>query len=551
MARPRAPIDPLTGPSLALGGRIATLDDHFTVIDDGVIYISQGRIAAVQPAQAMPPAGFEKVAVHATKGTIYPGLIELHNHLSYNALPLWDVPKRFENRDQWAQGDTYRKLVTGPMKVLAHTPRYLSAVVRYVECKCLLGGTTTSQGIALASYSGMARFYRGIVRNVEQTDDPALPEALTHIADVEATDRDKFLARLRKSTCVLLHLSEGTNKAAREHFLALRSPAGVWAITPSLAGIHCVALTAADFRDLAAGSGAMIWSPLSNLLLYGATADIKSAKKAGVRIGLGPDWAPSGSKNLLGELKVARLVSRLTGSVFTDPELVRLATRGGAEILQWDKELGSLEAGKRADLLVIAGQRGEAHSHLLEAPERDIELVIINGVPRYGTTAAMRALLGATVPDAEAATIAGRQRLLYLHQDTADPDVAPLTLAEATSELKEGLSHLPELAHDLLTRPALSLLDTAPGTAQVFLALDHDELPGLDVRPHLPDARGRPTAEPSAEMLAMAATPLQDLLVPLQLDPLTVTDDPNLKGLLAKESNLPADVHTGLAAIIW
>ena len=42
----------------------------------------------------------------------------------------------------------------------------------------------------------------------------------------------------------------------------------------------------------------MIWSPLSNLLLYGATVNIKAAVGRGRPLGLGPDWSPSGSKNL-------------------------------------------------------------------------------------------------------------------------------------------------------------------------------------------------------------------------------------------------------------
>ena len=97
------------------------------------------------------------------------------------------------------------------MKVLAHTPEYVPAIVRYVEAKCLVAGTTTSQGIALSSYAGIQRFYRGIVRNVEQTDEDDLPEAATHIADVVAKDRAKFLKRLESLDCLLLHLSEGTD----------------------------------------------------------------------------------------------------------------------------------------------------------------------------------------------------------------------------------------------------------------------------------------------------------------------------------------------------
>ena len=57
---------------------------------------------------------------------------------------------------------------------------------------------------------------------------------------------------------------------------------------------------------------AMVWSPFSNLALYGETAAIAAAKACGLRIGIGPDWSPMG-KNLLGELKVARLVSAEIG----------------------------------------------------------------------------------------------------------------------------------------------------------------------------------------------------------------------------------------------
>ena len=514
------------------------MNDDKQVLDDGVVYVSQGSIAAVQAAGAPAPAGFDGVKVLETKGTIYPGLIDLHDHLSYNALQLWDVPKRFTNRDQWAQGDLYRKLVTGPMKALAHTPKYVPAVVRYVECKCLVAGTTTTQGIALSSYAGIQHFYKGIVRNVEQTDEPELPEAGTHISDVEAKDREKFLARLKHLKCLLLHLSEGTDDAAREHFLALKSTSGKWAVTDSLAGIHCVALKREDFKVLADTQASMIWSPLSNLLLYGKTADVKAANAEGVTIGLGPDWSPSGSKNLLGELKIARLVADESISDFA---ILSFATRNAARILRWHDRLGTLESEKRADLLVVSGRNGDPHGHLLTRSEHDIELVVINGVPRYGASAMMRKLLGAEAAKSESATIAGRRRLLNFTQPTADPDVGSLTLGQATDLLVDGLKRLPDLAKDLLHRPALDLLETAPGTSPAILVLDHEDLAGVDLRPHLPDAHGEPTAELTLD-LTERGTPLPDLLEPLQLDGLTVHDDHRFLETLAKERNLPAEL---------
>jgi 5-methylthioadenosine/S-adenosylhomocysteine deaminase len=536
-----SPVDPAGGPTFALGGRIVQMRSVGAVLDDGVVYVRDGSIVAVRASSAPRPDGFDGVKVLETKGTVYPGLIDLHDHLSYNVLQLWDVPKLYENRDQWAQGDTYRQVVTGPMKVLAHTPAVVPAIVRYVEAKCLVAGTTTSQGIALSSYAGIQHFYRGIVRNVEQTDEPDLPEAPSHIADVEATDRAKFLTRLERVKCLLLHLSEGTNDAAREHFLALRAPSGSWSITDSLAGIHCVALHPEDFDVLAHAGASMVWSPLSNLLLYGKTADIATAHASGLAIALGPDWSPSGSKNLLGELKIARLAAAAADGKLSDFDLISLATRNAARVLRWDALLGTIEDGKRADLLVVAGASGDAHGRLFDCTEHDVELVVINGIPRYGAAEPMKRLLGDGTAGAEQATIAGRSRLLDLRQATADPDVGKLSLADATKLLADALSRLPQLAGDLQAKPTLEAVDgAAEGRAPVFLVLDHDDLGGVDLRPHLPDASGHPTAE--LVPAAASSTPLHDLLQPLALDALTVPDDDRFVDALAKERNLPQEI---------
>jgi hypothetical protein len=73
------------------------------------------------------------VRVVALRGTVYPGLIELHNHISYNLLPLWKVDKRYGNRDQWSGTPYYQAHVNGPMRVLGSSPRMLPALARYVE----------------------------------------------------------------------------------------------------------------------------------------------------------------------------------------------------------------------------------------------------------------------------------------------------------------------------------------------------------------------------------------------------------------------------------
>jgi len=81
---------------VALTGRVVTMSDSFAVLPRGTIYIDNGSIVAVQPADQPAPSDFVTVPAVETGGTIYPGLIELHNHLSYNALQLWQVPEAFD-----------------------------------------------------------------------------------------------------------------------------------------------------------------------------------------------------------------------------------------------------------------------------------------------------------------------------------------------------------------------------------------------------------------------------------------------------------------------
>ncbi len=553
------PVDPLTGPKLALRGRVVTMDDAFTVRTDAVVYIEHGGIVAIQDPAKPPPAGFEDVKPVNSRGTLFPGLIELHNHLSYNALPLWSpVPKLFQHRGQWPDHPDYRKLISGPMRVLgeyrdAHGKAALLApLVRYVECKCLVGGVTTSQGIMLSSNAGVQRFYRGIIRNVEQTDDPDLSEALARIPDIDAKDARAFLTRLeREDSCFLLHLSEGVtppgqaDSVARRHFLALEVAPDEWAINDRFAGIHAAGLLPEDFDVLAQRGGSMVWSPLSNLLLYGDTARVDAAKRAGVRIALGSDWSPSGSKNLLGELKVAWLYSQhVLDGVFSARDVVSMATREAAAILKWEAALGTLETGKRADLVVIEGTKGDPYEALIQARETSIRLVMINGIPRYGTPGVMKALGHA----GETLRVGGKSRQLFLEQQTGDPDVASVSLRTARTTLRQALRDLPELARELEKPKARRAALGAPEPVVWSLALDEIQPTGIDQRPRLPfngpaDFTGPEVAAPRA------AAPLSTLLEPIQLDPLTVADDRNFLEEIKNQQNVPEAIRMELAKL--
>ena len=562
----KGPVDPLTGPKLALAGRVVTMDDAFTVRADGIVYVDKGRIVAVQDRAQPAPGGFEGVPVVETGGTLFPGLIELHNHLSYNALPLWaPVPKRFEHRGQWPDHKDYRPLISGPMTVIGEyrdasgQPALLPALVRYVECKCLLGGVTTSQGVKLASNAGIQRFYRGIVRNVEQTDDPgaargpgphprrgrqgrpALPDAareggqLLPAAPERGRDRPEP-ARLRGPAALPRPRGRArrVGPQRRVHRHPRRGPAAARTSTCS-PGEH----------------GSMVWSPLSNLLLYGGTARVDAARAAGVRIGLGSDWSPTGSKNLLGELKVAWLYSQhALNGLFTARDLVAMATRDAARILKWGEAVGTLDAGKRADLLVIAGTAGDPYDALIRAKETDLLLVMINGIARYGVSALMAAL----APEDQTVRVGGQSRRLFLKQETADPDVAAVSLSAATASLRDALHDIAKLAKEAETpKPAAArkrVLD-APARPVWSLALDEIQDRGVDLRPRLPFNGPRDFTGPERAMrgAARASPPLSTILKPIQLDPLTVADDEDFLNAIEQQPNVPSPIKNGLRGL--
>ena len=106
--------------------------------------------------------------------------------------------------------------------------------------------------------------------------------------------------------------------------------------------IHGTALTPSQFESMGAVGSKLVWSPLSNLLLYGNTTDVRAADKAGIKISLAPDWGPSGSKNSMHELKVADLWnSEVMDSYFTNYQMVEMVTSNPAAAAEWQDYVGT------------------------------------------------------------------------------------------------------------------------------------------------------------------------------------------------------------------
>jgi len=177
--------------------------------------------------------------------------------------------------------------------------------------------------------------------------------------------------------------------------------------------VHCNAIDPKAFGTWRQ-HGAVVWSPFSNLWLYGSTTDVPAAIAAGLTLCLGSDWAPSGTRSVLGELKVARLVSDANGWGLSDSDLVRMVTTNPGDVLDrpWKRQTGRLQPGAVADVLVIrAGPRADPFTTLVGARERDVDLVVVGGRAEYGKPALMAAA-GSTATTS--LTVDGEARALLL-----------------------------------------------------------------------------------------------------------------------------------------
>lgn len=440
-------IDEDPGPTFVLRGRVVTMDKPGEALDDAQIVVRAGKIAAVVPSGNELPSEFASARVLDTHGTIYPGLIDLHNHFAYNIRPLWPLPRRYDNRGQWTT-PSYSAEVSQPVKTVAGSGRTARSLVRYVEAKALIGGTTTGQGIKTQVRGGFS-LYRGVMRNVEETDDPRLPEASTLVPDLYVKQQERvkaFRRTLETRAAYFYHLAEGIDAVSQQRFQDLKNNE---LIQKSLVGIHSLGLQRADL-DIMAGAGAkVVWSPFSNMLLYGATLDLEDLRKSGVLFSIGCDWAPTGSKNLLEELKVARWVVENQGSDFTSEDLVRAVTANAAAVTAWHEGVGRLREDMFADLVVIRGVDGDPWDHLIEATEPQVDLVVIHGKARYGALAHMEALHGDPTFPIEEWSVGGEQKGLDLYTPTSP--LNDISFAHAVEVLEEGMADLPALLEESQT----------------------------------------------------------------------------------------------------
>jgi hypothetical protein len=435
-------IDAADSRAIVLKGRVASMKPGGpAVVANASLFMKSGRIVAIAGPGDPAPSGFSGAPRINTQGTIYPGLLDLHNHLTYNVLSLWQVPRAFKNRSQWQRDDRYRSSVPVPLDVLVRDAETAKAIVRYVEVKALIGGTTSAQGMR-SRHGGTLRLYSGLVRNFEDSDDARLPAASGRILNLDPSREgqvEQFRSGLDSFPAYFYHLSEGIDDGSRRFYSDLFDND---LLQDSLVAIHALALRRGDLRTLKDRKCKVVWSPMSNILLYGKTLDPRWLADLKVPFSLGCDWSPTGSKNLLEEIKVAHLAARASGAQLTTEAICAAVTRNAAHAVGWGDALGTLEDGKHADILVLSSKVDDPFENLLRATERDVRMVVVNGHPRYGN-ANLMAALGLPAAELEALEVGGVAKSLHLSQ--AQAPLNGFSFKQARARLRDVMNRLQEL----------------------------------------------------------------------------------------------------------
>jgi cytosine/adenosine deaminase-related metal-dependent hydrolase len=265
---------------------------------------------------------------------------------------------------------------------------------RYAEVKAISEGETSVTGsLAAACDQGLAR---NLDYDAELGD--GLGEIIYSVFPLTMSQYDVVRAisvlNGKPRGSLLIHVAEGSphDASAAREFSEVEERG---LLKPGVSFIHGVALTPQNFAAMAQAGVGFIWSPRSNIELYGDTANVAAAKAANVVMALAPDWSPTGSDGLLGELNYASVWNQTQPTPpFTERDLVMMATSNAASLVGLEDYTGSLAPNHAADLIVIRdtgkARNKDAYWSLTHATPKDVELVIIGGVGTYGDPQLMR-----------------------------------------------------------------------------------------------------------------------------------------------------------------
>ncbi len=388
------------------GSGDATLYRGVVLAPDGAMprgeVVTEGdRIACVDSdcASEFPNATIAECGA----AVISPALVNPHEHMRFNELgPHWDLgDERYDNRHEW------RGELSTPNNP-SGTGRN-STGMRWNELRQLIGGTTSVIGSGRAS--GIVRHlddlqsaereqgFRQVVYETFPLDDSdsQFADELIPPESCEGWNFEHDAFSVSQQPAYLPHMAEGIDPYAADEFRCQSqdyADGGRDFAQPNASFIHSIGLDAVDFHRMARAGTRLVWSPRTNIALYGVTADVSTFHRFGGTIALGTDWAYTGSANMLRELTCADSYNRdYLNGIFTDRELWEMATINAAISGGNDHVIGSLEEEKVADILVVDGAPGDYRA-VLDADSEDVLLVTRDGEPFFGDADILDGLIG-------------------------------------------------------------------------------------------------------------------------------------------------------------
>ena len=417
-ARPAAP--PAAAPQpvdlLVRGGTVVTMNERGDVIEDGAVAVRGGRIVEVGPADRLARKYAARETIDARGHAVLPGLVNGHTHVP---MTLFRGIADDLDLNEWLTKYIF------PAEAKNVTEAFVRAGTRLGLAEMIRGGTTTYCDMYYFEDAVADETARAGVRGVlgETVIDFPVADNKTH--EEAMAYADKFVAKWRghalitpaiaphapytvsenhlkevrqfsdrTSAPVLIHVAETRKEVediTRDHGASpVAYLARIGFLSDRVIAAHTVHLTAEEIATLKRLGVGAEHNPQSNMKLASGVAPVPQMLAADVALGLGTDGAASNNDlDMWEEMDTAaKLHKEFSGDpkVVTAREALEMATIRGARALHLEREIGSLEAGKRADLIVVAldslnqTPRYNIYSHLVYATKAaDVRTVVIEG----------------------------------------------------------------------------------------------------------------------------------------------------------------------------
>jgi len=401
---------------IVVGGTIVTMDNTRRIIDNGAIAISRGRIVAVGPAAEIQKGYFARETVDAAGRMIIPGLINGHTHIP---MTLFRGLADDLDLQEWLTKYMF------PAEAKNVSEEFVRAGTRLGLAEMLRGGTTTYCDMyyfedAIAEETSKAGL-RGVLgetiidfpvadnkTNAEamayaekfvkrwQGNDLITPAIAPHAPYTVSEEHLKAVRAFsdRTGAPIVTHIAETKREVDDSLKAKGASPVDylerIGFLGERVIAAHLIWVTAAEIDTLKRLKVGVVHNPQSNMKLAAGVAPVPKMLAEGLRVGLGTDGAASNNDlNMWEEMDTAEKLHKVFSGdpkVISAQEAFELATIRSAQALHLDREIGSLEVGKRADVVII--ERDDLHqlplynvySDLVYATKAaDVLTVIING----------------------------------------------------------------------------------------------------------------------------------------------------------------------------